>query len=68
MADLANPALATTLTAIRSVSVAGERVRASACSRYGKGGAGGYLVGEEVRLLFAGDLTFPHVRSCYSLQ
>ena len=58
MADLANPALATTLTAIRSVSVAGQRGRASACGD-GGGAAGGYRVGEEVRKLFAGELTFP---------
>ena len=62
MADLANPALATTLTAIRSVSVAGQRGRASACGGAcgdGGGAAGGYLVGEDVRKLFAGELTFP---------
>ena len=53
MADLANPALATTLTAIRSVSVAGQRGRASAC------GDGGGAAG-------AGDAA--KVTSLYSLK
>jgi len=42
-------------TATRGVRVAGDRGREST----GGGGADGYLVGEEARSLFAGELTFP---------
>ena len=60
-AGLANPALATMRTATRGVRVAGDRGRAPGGSTGGGGcgGADGYLVGEEARSLFAGDLTFP---------
>ena len=59
-ADLANPALATMRTATCGVRVAGDRGRASSGSAGGSGsGAGGFLVGEEARSLFAGELTFP---------
>jgi len=58
MADVTNPALSTTHTAIRSVRVAGGGGgSASASGRCGNGE--GYLVGEEARSLFDGELTFP---------
>ena len=47
-------------TATCGVRVAGDRGRASSGSAGGSGsGAGGFLVGEEARSLFAGELTFP---------